>query len=523
MNLLTDPLLRVQTREGLRTLNLPELMEALGQDRVEHLAGIQRHQEDAFHVFLCYLAGAILARREATNPVQDQVFWREGLRMLAGQAGDDAWTLVVEDHSRPAFMQPPLPVAEHGRLRPKADTPDSLDLLVTAKNHDVKQARASRAHVDSWVYALVSVQTMDGFAGLGNRGISRMNKGYGTRSIVELVRTRRPGGRWRDAVVRLLEHREQVLDGPWGYDPQGLVLVWTEPWDGQTSLPLSMLDPFYVEICRRIRLRGGEFVTRADFLSSTADRIAASELHGVVGDAWLPIDLGQAGREQPGREKALNVTAAGLTPELLRRLIFSDGFVLTPLQEPLGDWQGDLWLRVSVLVRGQGITEGFHEREIPIPPRARRRLFGPPEARASLAQIARTATEIAGNVQNRVLRPAVLTYLEGAPEELRFDRESARSWWTQCAHRFETLWAEEYFPWLWSLPDSFEEHVQLRNWTLRMRDLGLEVLREVEASMPQRVGFAYRTRVRAEQRYWSSLYSTFPWLKEEVDEHIAAH
>jgi len=59
----------------------------------------------------------------------------------------------------------------------------------------------------------------------------------------------------RDAVVRLLDYRQTVLTDAYGFDPQGLMLVWLEMWDGRTSLPLSRLDPFYIEICRRIRLR----------------------------------------------------------------------------------------------------------------------------------------------------------------------------------------------------------------------------------------------------------------------------
>lgn len=522
MNLLTDPLLRVQTKNELRLLNLPELLEALGRDEVEHLVGIQRHQEDAFHVFLCYVAGAVLSRHGSEDPVQDQDFWRQGLRSLAGGAGDDAWRLVVDDLARPAFMQPPLPPGDHDKLKVKALTPDALDLLVTSKNHDVKQSRAIHAHPDTWVYALVSVQTMDGFAGQGNRGISRMNSGYGNRSVVELIRTRRLGGRWRDAVVRLLNHRRCVLDGPYGYDPQGLVLVWTEAWDGQSSLPLSRLDPFYVEICRRIRLRGtGDTVLRADFLSSTADRIAAKELRGIVGDAWLPVDVGPVGGKET-EEKALTVSPAGLTPELLRRLVFEDGLVLTPLQKPLSDWRGDLWLHVSVLVRGQGITEGFHEIEIPIPLKAQRRLFSRTEEdRKALAALARSATEIAGQMQNRVLKPAVFTYFEGAPEKLSFDRESAQAWWTRFERRFVSLWFEEYFPWLWSVPEEFDEDLELHNWAIRIRDHALTVLREVEQSMPQHAGFPYRMRVRAEQRFWGSLYAVFPSLKEVAYERSA--
>jgi CRISPR system Cascade subunit CasA len=205
-------------------------MAALGQNRVHALPGLQRHQEDAFHVFLCCLAGAILARKGDTDPEQTADEWCQGLQTLAGPNAQLAWTLVVADPAQPAFMQPPVvPEAEAARLKPHASSPDQLDILPTAKNHDVKSARAADAEVDEWIHALISLQTMSGYFGSGNQGISRMNGGFGSRSVAEVLHTDTPGGRFQDAVIRLLDWRPQVLDGSWGYDPQGVVLVWILP------------------------------------------------------------------------------------------------------------------------------------------------------------------------------------------------------------------------------------------------------------------------------------------------------
>ncbi len=268
MNLLIDPLLRVQTKQDLEYLSLPALFAALGKNEVRHLVGIQRHQHDAFHVFLCYLAGAVLARDHSSNPVRREDFWREGLLRLSGNAGYDAWQVVVEDVSRPAFMQPPLPEGNRKPTSVMNTPPDELDVLQTAKNHDVKRQRATSAEVDTWLYALISLQTMSGYCGSGNHGISRMNSGAGNRSVVEVMRDRTPGQRWIDAVTRLLDHRRHVLEGPFGYDPEGLVLVWLEPWDGNTHWNWPRLDPFYIEICRRIRLHGGRTIDCAEFHTS---------------------------------------------------------------------------------------------------------------------------------------------------------------------------------------------------------------------------------------------------------------
>ena len=123
-------------------------------------------------------------------------------------------------------------------------------------------------------------------------------------------------------------HRESLLNDVYGYRSDGLVLVWVEPWDGSTSLRLSNLDPVYIEICRRIRLRGrGGTISHADAVPAQTERIAAKELKGVVGDAWLPVDLGDRDTAEP---KALTVSPQGLTPDLLRRIVFEDRLRLVP-------------------------------------------------------------------------------------------------------------------------------------------------------------------------------------------------
>lgn len=185
MNLLTEPMLRVQTTVDIKVMNLPELLAALGANEVESLPGLQRHQEDALHIFLCYLGGAVLARAGINNPMQSEEFWREGLRQLAGRNDDCAWILVVDDVMQPAFMQAPLAnQADWKRFSPKANTPDELDVLQTAKNHDLKSQRAYAADLEAWVYALISLQTMSGYMGRGNYGIARMNSGTGSRVCV---------------------------------------------------------------------------------------------------------------------------------------------------------------------------------------------------------------------------------------------------------------------------------------------------------------------------------------------------
>jgi len=516
MNLLTDPLIPAFTTNGRKYLNLPALLAGLGDETVQRIDGLQRHQEDAFHVFLCYLAGAVLARDGNWNPAREETFWRDGLRMLAGEAGDDAWTLVVGDLSKPAFMQPPLPKADHGRLKLLAETPDALDLLPTAKNHDVKHARATRPEPFEWFYALISLQTMSGFFGSGKYGIARMNGGHGNRPIVEVTRSRDHAPRWRDAVVRLQIHRRQALDGSIPFRDDGLVLVWLRVWNGKDSLDLADLDPFFLEICRRVRLHGNNSrIESATDITSKAARIAAKEMKGLVEDAWLPVDL-----SAKDGAKALTVSANGWTADLMRRILFQDAIRRTHLQKPGEDWQGDTWLLASVLVRGQGTTDGFHARHLPIPAQVKQRLFRL-QPNDPLALLAKEGIELAGRMRNRILKPAVFALMQGAPEKLAFDDDTANAWWNRFATRFEALWSDDYFPWLWSLPAPLDKNEARLDWAGRLKRHAEIVLQEAEPALPRHTGRLWHTRVAAGRTFYGALYKHFPDLKEARHEHIA--
>src|SRR4051812_49154391 len=127
MNLLEQPIFSVRGRHGIRRISLPELLAGLGHDEVKTLRRLQRYQEDSFHMFLCYLGAAVLASKGLTEPRQTANFWRSGLRKLTDRTDDAAWTLVVEDVTKPAFMQPPLRSTKlFGAFKPKATTPDAL-------------------------------------------------------------------------------------------------------------------------------------------------------------------------------------------------------------------------------------------------------------------------------------------------------------------------------------------------------------------------------------------------------------
>src|SRR5271166_6639361 len=148
--------------------------------------GLRPHQAPAWRMFLGQIGALALHRSETTEPPQDEPAWRDLLRTLARKfPHDEPWYLVVDDWSKPAFLQPPVPSGI--TLKTEVSTPDSLDLLITSRNHDLKQKVARRAEAQDWVLALVSLQTGEGYGGAGNHGIARIKGGSSSRSMFSLA------------------------------------------------------------------------------------------------------------------------------------------------------------------------------------------------------------------------------------------------------------------------------------------------------------------------------------------------
>ena len=293
----------------------------------------------------------------------------------------------------------------------KADltTPDELDMLVTSKNHDIKMKRITSPRIEHWIYALVTLQTMDGFLGQGNYGISRMNGGFGNRPLVELCPSLSWGGRFRRDVEVLLTARARLAE-EFSYDLEGIALLWLQPWDGSraAALPLERCDPLFIEICRRIRFVQSGGALRCLRANSRGPRVAVREgADGAIGDPWTPIDK-KAG-------KALTVGERGFTYRLLQEILFSGNYVRPPALEATEAESDGALATATTLVRGQGVTGGWHRRVVPVPASVIR-LFGSPTEREKLAARAKLQVDLASEVQKKVLTVALFALMKAGSE-----------------------------------------------------------------------------------------------------------
>src|SRR5262249_13802554 len=141
-----------------------------------------------------------------------------------------------------------------------------------------------------------------------------------------------PSGRWgarvRRDVRRLLQERSDILDDNPGFAAaNGIGLVWLEPWDGASAITPKRLDPFYVEVCRRVRLiRDGDRIV-ALRRGSKAARIAfPKDTNGVTGDPWTPVD------QRKAAAKALTLDGSGYHYKRVADLLDPQQYKAAPLQ-----------------------------------------------------------------------------------------------------------------------------------------------------------------------------------------------
>ncbi|MFB6231383.1 MAG: type I-E CRISPR-associated protein Cse1/CasA [Salinibacter sp.] len=435
---LNDPLFRVRLPdETVRDHSLPQILHRLTQDNILSFEALQSHQQQAWHSFLVQLAAMAVSRQANGTMPSDVSGWRDALVGLAdGEAA--AWHLVVPNVSRPAFLQSPVPEGSLDDAGYKADvpTPDQLDVLITSKSHDVKARRIRHPRPEHWIYALVTLQTMEGFLGRGNYGIVRMNGGFGNRPLVGLATDLSWGERFRCDVDVLRSEREALTDR---YTLDGPALLWTKPWDGakESAIPLSDCDPYFLEICRRIRFRqeNGDLVCwRANTKGQRVD--APDSLNGDTGDPWTPI-------EKSGG-KALTLPGEGFTYDRLQDIVFEGEYARPPALQFRDSDEGHVYLVAQALVRGQGKTEGLHHRIVPVPASTSSWLREK-SRREQLAQRARDRVELVQDVERSVLYPAIGTLLGGGDTDaIEFDDVGP---WLDAFDRavdarfFESLWA----------------------------------------------------------------------------------
>ena len=504
-SILTVPVIRVKHDDGaINSMTLAQVYAALMNDHVASFPALRPHQRHAAHAFLVQTGLMAMFKAELSQPPTDSDEWLSILRNLTQDEYPDGepWHLVVDDITSPAFLQPSASSEDKiTDYKSIVSTPDELDMLVTSKNHDLKSSVSMQGNMDDWLFALITLQTMEGFGGAGNYGISRMNGGLGNRPIFTLAPASddgmnvRMGRHVKRDIEALLEHRSTLISD-YPMTESGVGLLWTQSWDGTAAqkLLLNALNPFYVEICRRVRLRADEngnlYAIRA---TSKAARIESKAMKGRTGDPWTPTNQKES--------KALTLAKGGFTYKRIVDYLTGADWEWPDLLKSSQSDPDDMALVARAMVRGQGKTEGYYERVIPITTKVKMAMMG----RASTQELGDIAKERITDVDKvqRILRHAVSVFAAGGGDSIADEHRARANPW---ANRLDEIVDATFFE---DLQDEFEkdesERQAIRNrWLLNNEDSdgvinhARKILHEAEDSLPCNEMRRYKARTRAE-------------------------
>lgn len=480
-DLLADAFLSWRTPDRTRYRStLPGVLAAMSSGRVGDFCRVRPHQFEPWSMFLTQLAAIAMHRAGCATPPTSEPEW---LAMLLPLTEDqrEPWCLVVEDLAKPAFFQPPVP---DGGVQSwsRCEHPDDVDVLVTSKAHDVKTSQIPPDDVEMWVYALCALQTAQGYPGRGYNGVARMNGGYGNRPRVGYAPDLAVSTRFsRDVSVLLEDWASQLARG---YSDSGAGLLWVVPWDGQSSLMAEQLSPHFIEVCWRIRLVPAAMSLAARYTTTRTRRSLGHLSNGDVGDAWIPVERATG--------NALTVGPRGFHYRLVARLLLQNEFepgVALRLRAADGD---PIMFLASAMARGQGKTEGLHQRSLVLSGSVRR-LLGRPDGRETLGRRAQSQVQRADDIGKKVLYPALKTLVgNGTLPSVPLDE------------RVDAL----FFGCLMRDLDQSDERARI-NFDQRLVEVARQVLESAAAAIPVSDVRRLRRLTESEVVFWGHVQREF--------------
>jgi CRISPR system Cascade subunit CasA len=473
--------------------SLPQLFVALGADEVRDYPALRAHQRHPWHAFLVQLAAIALNKAGSATAFTKVEEWRDALLALTPCSPDGAAWCLVAPPDRPALLQAAVGGGSLADWKSMSFAADEIDMLVTSKNHDLKGSRARRSQPEDWLFSLLSLQTQEGFLGAGNYGASRMNGGFASRPGVGIAAVGLPGARWVRDIGALLNERARMVEALGLQAEGGLALVWLEPWDGVSSLSFARLDPFYIEICRRIRLQELDGAIKSVGTGSKAARISAKELNGMTGDAWTPIDV-EGG-------KALTITAGGFTYKLVSELLFGGKY------QPPAAYQLSKSAKESSLVfvaqgvtRGQGKTEGYHERRVPISAKVRGLMMS--NQKDQLERLAKQRIAAISELRKLLWLALAVLFANGKSAE---SSEGNKAKANLFADSFERAEDARFFDDLNAELEAFDPAAEHLNWLIALVARAESVLKIAFVAGPRNGVQKYRARSAALSRFHGGL------------------
>ena len=320
-----------------------------------------------------------------------------------------------------------------------------------------------------------------------------------------------PSAWWERDVLHLVSARKSAKSNGVGTEG-GAALLWCFDWPEGHQLEVSELDPWFVEVCRRVRLTNTDGAVTAQRSTSKTARVDAKAFNGNLGDPWAPVHITEG--------KSLTLGGGNFDYNRICELMFSGNWAVPLLARSGRDETGDMLLVAEALSRGNSKTEGFKSRVVPVPGKVLRFFSSETAARLAEAQV-NEIKEFDAALRYGIALMAAGGDRDGVKRE-HFKRAATAS------KRFDRTADRLFFPSLWrrvearglSDPDA-EETAK----TEFLKDLFESAEFELESALPA-VPCPTIRRQKAEARAWRAFRSRvrreYPYLFEKEDVDVAA-
>lgn len=430
---------------------------------------------------------------------------RDALRAAAGDPDGSrgAWSLHQPDAGLPGFLQPPTPGGgAPEREKYALNTPSLLTSAIGSKNHERKVDAARSLDAEQAVYALVEFQLGAVFGGRGNYGSQIMGSASGAGSGSPFMGVRLGSGENES-----FRHDVDVLLSWWGRirDEHGLRgtvwALWTEPWDGESSLPSQRLEPAFIPLARLVRLGpptdGGAFEA-VWFRATNKARVDDRSGGGNLGDPFTPR---VPDAKNPEQLKVRGALEGGYGYTEVANLLFHTDAKRPGIPSPsvlaargtLSDGRQDVRVLFEGTAFEQGKTVGFYRREVLLPLSADAWLSEEPVP--AIREVNDDLLTAVRQVKS-ALNGAARILLSGEPK-LR-DGDGGKI--APPADWFDAAVDREYLDWLLR---AAERHARSDDawrgeWARRLEVLALEAFRQTAGAVPTATARRYERTVRAQ-------------------------
>ncbi len=510
-NLLEEELFQIKTESGRKKKHsLPGLFKCLSgnDEKIVSFSKLLVHQKQAWFSFLVQLAAMALDTAKMNTFPNSKEKWREILQNMVKEYPDESpWHIIVSDLNKPAFFQPPVPECslEGFSSFSRPDEDSTIDLLSLAKNHDIKKGKIIKPEIENWIFSMITVQTMEGFSGRENYGISRMNSGYGSRPFFSFISDFNWNSRFQRDINILLDKREDILKKYSHYKRnRGEKLLWIQPWDGKESVSVNELDPYYIEICRRLRLVDYEGKIKLMKKNTKCPKVGVSNNGGNTGDPWAPVNIKKG--------SVFTIGEAGLRYDKLERVLFSGDYKFSICMKAEQD---ENLLYSSAIARGQGKTEGFHERLIYIPKKAKNFLMDKGK-KQKIAELSKSWVDDASS-GSKILRNSLLCILQGDIDNLNF-RDNRTDKWQQL---YSSKVDRRFFECLWEAIETFSDNDDYEKWFEKerikwrenLKSMAEKIFKKARKGLPTHSALKYKMTAMANRRFYGGFYKFIKEVK----------